>query len=786
MKKLFLFFAISPLFIFSQNNISGNLKDSLGSIEFANVILTDLSNKIVTGTITDDKGHFEIQTNEGKYNLTISFIGYKDWVKQISVESKIDLGDIKLIRSVNNLNEITIISKTPIIERKADRIVFNVENSILSSGKSSLELLSLSPNVWVSNSGSISLNGVQGVKILINGILLKLSGNQLSSYLNSLNATQIKKIEIIQNPPAEYEAEGSAGLINIILKKEKKDGLTGSVFTGYKQGKYSYFENGFNLNYKKGKLGFYGQYYFIKDKKYADTEELRVFSNTDVIIKNESNSTPIIHNQQLRFGIDLAISKNQYLGAEVIGTFNKKKTPFKSFSSIFNNSKLDSTIIGDYNLSSKNTFYNVSVNYNIEIDTLGANIKISSDYVYNDSKDTDNFISSFFQNNLFFKDKINRNNVPTTTNIYSYKIDFYKPLNKNELNIGAKYSNTQIDNEIVYENFIDNSWKFDVTKSNQFNYTENIFASYLSYTTSLFNIDTKIGLRGEYATIDGNSETVNQYFKKEKFDLFPSLFMKYDLNKDIGNSLSFYYGRRINRPSFENLNPFIYQIDDFTSSVGNSDLNPQYSNTIQLNFDYHRKYSLSVFFSKTSDVFTQIALNEEDNRVIYQVQNLNNSENYGASLNLPIEFTKWWKSYNNASLYQNSFSFNNYNNSKLTFEGKSNHYFTISESLSLELNGGFQSKTVLGNFKVNPNYYIDFGVRKYFWNKKGQVKISATDIFNTRNTEINVDFKNLNLVSKEKNQSRTIMLSLIYNFSTGKEIKVKRTDSGNWDERERL
>lgn len=784
--KLLLLCLLSPLYIFSQINISGKVIYSSENIEFANITLTDLDNKIVTGTITNKKGVFNINANKGVYNLTISFIGYKDWSRQISLHANIDLGDIELIRNENKLDEITITSTKPIIERKADRIVFNIENSILSSGKSSLELLSLSPNVWVNNSGLISLNGVQGVKILINGIFLKLSGNQLSSYLNSLNATQIKKIEIIQNPPAEYEAEGSAGLINIILKKEKKDGLTGSVFTGYKQGRYLYFENGFNLNYKKGKLGFYSQYYFIKDKKYVDTEELRIFSNTDAVIENESYSTPIINNQQLRFGIDLTISKNQYLGAEVIGTFNNKKTPFKSFSSIFNNSKLDSTIIGDYNLNSKNTFYNVSVNYNIKIDTLGSNIKISSDYVYNDSKNTDNFISSFFQSNIFLKNKINRNNAPTTTNIYSYKIDFYKPLYKNELNIGAKYSNTQIDNFIVYQNFIDNTWKFDITKSNQFNYTENVFASYLSYTTNLFNIDTKIGLRGEYATIDGNSETVGQRFKKKKIDLFPSLFMKYDLNKHLGNSLSFYYGRRINRPSFENLNPFIYQIDDFTSSIGNSDLNPQYSNTAQLNFDYHRNYLLSIFFSKTSDVFTQIVLNEKDNRVIYQIQNLNNSENYGVSLNLPIVFTKWWKSYNNASLYKSAFSFNNYNNSKLSFEGKSNHYFTISKSLSLELEGGLQSKTVQGNFEVNPNYYINFSVRKYFWNKKGQVKINATDIFNTRDTEINVDLQNLNLIRKEKNQSRTIMLFLIYNFSTGKKIKVKRTNSGNWDERERL
>src|SRR5690606_37687688 len=260
----------------------------------------------------------------------------------------------------------------------------------------------------------------------------------------------------------------------------------------------------------------------------------------------------------------------------------------------------------------------------------------------------------------------------------------------------------------------------------------------------------------------------------------------YDLNAEKGNSLSFYYGKRINRPSFDNLNPFVFQIDDFSASAGNPNLQPQYNNTLRFGITYRRTKNISVFYSKVSDVFQQIALNNGDNTVIYEVLNLEHLVNYGASLNYPIQITKWWKSYNNASLYNSEYINNNLRADQLTFQGKTSQNFSISDNLSLELSSGYQSRSIAGNYIMDPTFYTDIGIQKHFINKKLRVMINYSDIFYTRNQDINVISDDLNLYIKERAQTRRILVSLNYNFSLGKKLKIRRTESGNWDEKDRL
>jgi len=775
-----------PIFTYSQIEIKGNVEGSNGAIELANIVLINDDNEVVRGTTSNEKGEFMLKIQHGKYRLTISYIGYENYEKNINASYSIDLGDIQLVEDKNILDEVVVSTNKPIIEQKVDRILFNVEGTSYSLGKSSLELLSLTPNVWVSNTGAISLNGVQGVKILINGILLKLSGNQLTSYLNSLNSSQIKRIEVIPDPPAEFDAEGSAGMINIILKREKKDGLNGNIFTSYQQGRFPYFANGFNLNYKNNKIGIYGGYYNIKDKNYSRLQQIRMFHNTNTLMKTSSYSTPKLSNQQVRLGVGIELSDNQYLGAEFVGTFNDKRDPYKNEAEIFNNEVLDSTVLGDFSLHPKNTFYNATVNYDYKIDTLGTNLKIIADYTYNNSLENNNFNSSYYADNSLIKDIIYRNNFDIVTNIYSLFSDFTKVIKNDVLNIGVKYSSTAIDNNILYENFIDESWMKDVGKSNRFRYNENIFASYISYSTRILGIDSKVGLRGEYMDVTGNSLTIDSVSKSTRLDLFPSIFLKYDLNAEKGNSLSFYYGKRINRPSFDNLNPFVFQIDDFSASAGNPNLQPQYNNTLRFGITYRRTKNLSVFYSKVSDVFQQIALNNGDNTVIYEVLNLEHLVNYGASLNYPIQITKWWKSYNNASLYNSEYINNNLRADQLTFQGKTSQNFSISDNLSLELSSGYQSRSIAGNYIMDPTFYTDIGIQKHFINKKLRVMINYSDIFYTRNQDINVISDDLNLYIKERAQTRRILVSLNYNFSLGKKLKIRRTESGNWDEKDRL
>ena len=433
---------IIPFFSFSQIIVKGKVKDSISYIEFANVILMDVDNNFVSGSITNDEGSFTIKSNKGKYNLKVSFIGYKDWVREVLVENKdIDLGNIQLIQSENKLEEVIISAKKPTIKRKVDRLIFNIENSIISSGGDAIDVLQKTPGVRVDRS-SIGLIGKSSVRILINDRLSPLSGEDLVTYLRTLSSDDIAKIEVITNPPSKYEAEGNSGLINIVLKKVKKDFFVGNIRSTYREATYSSVFLGGGVTYQKNKLSL-----FVNinsgDGSIEVSETNKIFYPT----QSWDTDTKIRYFRKFvsgRIGIDYDISNKTSFGVQYLGATSRPDNIERTATNILNNSNsIDSLLLTNANSNKKTYYHSLNGHFKTELDTLGRSINIDVDYfTYNNNQGRNNTTETFLENGNIVQNStdIFKNTSNQRVESFTSGIDFEWPTNFTNLEFGGKLS----------------------------------------------------------------------------------------------------------------------------------------------------------------------------------------------------------------------------------------------------------------------------------------------------------------------------------------------------------
>lgn len=758
-------------------------------IQFANINLLDKGNKTyIKGTISDEQGKFKLSLKPGAYLLEIATLNYENWQKEIVLTDTIDLKQIILTHKPNELKEVRIKAVPQEIIRKADRFVINVSNNAIATGKSALELFNIAPGVWVEQSGGISINGVSGTRVMIDGKLLRFSNDQLRNYLSTIRAGEISTIEIIAHPSAEYEAEGSSGLINIILKKTKIKGLNGTVSTGTNYGKSITTINSVLLNYKSNSWLFYGSYDYnnIKDKT-----SIKDYRNQNKSVYNsESTILPTSNTSRYKFGLGFDISKNHFIGSEISSSFKNRNSSTISKSSILlNKDQSGSLIYGDFSSKSRSKFINLNLSYKWKTDTAGSNFKVLLDYVYNKNQAEGNFNSTYRDlNDAFLRDSIYRNNIPNLIKNESLTIDHTQILSKRtNIVFGGKFSKTRTNNEILYESLKNNQYTIDKSVSNNFNYSEKISAAYFKINMEIFKIDLSLGIRGEHTQTNGESITLETKDVRKYFNIFPSLFLKKSLNKETGNSFTFYAGRRINRPSFADLNPFVLRIDDFTYVTGNPNLRPQYTNALELGYTLHNKYSFSTYYNHTTDVFTQILISNNSNiSAIYQKRNVDELNNYGLSVYAPVEITKRWKIFNSLSLYKNDYKFDEIVNNLAVYQIKTYHSFDAGSGINLQLLASYMSKSNQGNLIFKPNYAIDFAIQKSLFNDKVKIDFTINDVFNTKRADYYSNYNGFYLEEKQKYLTRSYVLTLSYNFFFGKKFKAGKVESGNQDEKSRI
>ncbi|WP_027392674.1 TonB-dependent receptor domain-containing protein [Aquimarina latercula] len=793
MKKIrILLILLVPFISVSQVELKGKVFDESNPIPFANVILKDTSDKIVNGGITDDNGNFLITVKTGVYKLSVSFIGYESFYKEVSIMDNTVLEDIILSEEKNELDEIVIVSKKKIVERKVDRLVFNVENNIGTSGGDALDALSVAPGIAVDDD-QITMIGKSGMRVMVDDRIIQLSGEELISFLNSIPAGDIKKIEIITNPPAKYEAGGNAGLINIVYKKGLRDAWNNSTSLTYTQALFPVHVLRNNFTFQKNKTKFL----FSLNASLGDIDvdqEAEIFYTDGpwVINTNQKRQSKDLSG---RLMFDYELTENSTLGFQYLGKVGDPDVSDTASAEIFNNQNtVDSLLISDG--SNDRSLYNHSANihYRSKLDTLGRSISVDLDYFeYNSDKDRTIVTESVLPNNELLGVNFSANNT-TNQNIknYSGKLDIEHPLQKLNLSYGGKVSILNSKYDTSFFNTITGEPILDPQQSDKFEYDENTQAVYVNASKKLGKKwEGQLGLRLESTQTEGFSRTLNQVNNNDYVQLFPTFYMSYKMNQS--NSFSMNYGRRINRPSYSQLNPARFFINSNTFSEGNPFLQPSFTDNFELTHTYKGKSSTGLFFSVEKDGIGVIpSVDNETNNQVINYQNFFTNYNYGLSQFYTFSAFQWWSSQNTLYLINSESEFFNENvnaqvQNGFRFYFATNNTFSLNKSKTIkaQLNYWYSSPFKKNLFDNSESYKLDFILKFSLLQKSLQVSAGVYDIFDTSPRTMISEINGIrqNYVSRPSN--RYFRMSLVYSFGN-KKIKVRNRKFGNEDEKRRV
>lgn len=801
-----LFFSFTTAYSQTKSDIIGVVKDGKNKgVDLAMVSLQRAADSVfVKSEFTDQDGSFEISNiPTGEYHLQINLLGFDQYRQAISVDGskKISVPEIQLTQTVEQLNAVTVTAKKPYIERKIDRTVVNVDAFIANEGSDILEVMERAPGISLDNDGSILLKGRGGVAVFINDKPSYLSGTELESYLKSLPAGTVQSIEIMTNPPAKYDAAGNSGVINIILKKNKLKGFNGNVAVSFRQGRYSGSNNSLNVNYNNNKLSLYANFAGGFWNGYQDLNINRYYENEAGVRQSsfEQNSFNTNNGKYLnaKVGMDYYLTDQTTFGV----SYKNNNTP--SGRGVENNSKiadnqgnLTQTVIADNTTEStfRNNIYNAYINH--KLDSIGSSISLDADYVSYTSSSDQVFYNYLYNasDSLTFQDRIN-GEIPSDIKIYAVKTDYTKVLsNDAKLEAGLKSAYTETDNEAIYSTTVEGITEPDYKLSNRFLYDEWIGAGYLNYSQQLGPVGLQLGLRVESTQLKGNQlgnqENPDTSFTRQYTNAFPTLYASWKMDSVANNVMTFSYGRRINRPYFQDLNPFISPLDKFTFYSGNPNLLPTFSHNLSLAHTFKNMFTTSLNYSKTVDGINE-TLEIRDGIYYSRPGNIASSQTYTLSFEGSIPIKEWYTINGYMEMSHNTFDSDLYTqtlNSKGTY-----YYLSATNSIkfkkgwSADVSGQYRSDMVYAQLKLKSYWVINFGVKKNVLNNAGSIKLSVNDIFKTRRGDGIIN--NLELTTANWNStydSRTVRLAFSWRFGKSTLKKPKYNSIGSSDEQNRI
>ena len=765
--------------------VSGRVVDGEAQpITYASVALTQ-NDKLITGCTSDIEGKFSLEANAGNYELVISFIGYEYHKQPIALTQSINLGDIVLTESSEQIEEVVVTSQ--LIRREADRFVVDVANSPLAMGKDGEELLKSSPGVWIQDD-KISINGSSGSKIYLNDREVKLDDAQLIAYLRSLSANDIQRIEVIPQSGADYDAASAGGIIKITTRKRLDAGLMGSaslVAQGTK-GMYNVMPS-VSLNYNRGKVNTYGRAWLgAQGNNYISTEHTDYTSGT--IIDAASDMDDDSQWGGANVGVVYDINDKHSLGAEVQYNYyggNSVNDTWTEHTLADITTRTD----GHYKSRGDNHMTTATLNYIYKLDDKGSVLKFIGDYAYSSSPDRNNYFDreidpiTLLQRDSTYRDNsLSRNQLGTAT------IALEKVLSpKVTLKAGVKYTYNNNSNTADYEYLKSEAWMPNLDKSYDIGYTENIGAAYVIASARMGRVSLVGGLRGEYTNFRDKSGAIAQDY----FDLFPNANVSFALTKDYAYSLVAQYARTISRPSFWALSPNETKISEYMIQRGNPNLKPSYDNSVSVTAVLKYKYTITLGVKITENAIQQATMVDAENPELLILQTINypTMNNYFASVNLPFQFTKWWQAnFNIMGMYMGQRiypdepirrNFMGFANAQMTF--------TLPKEFYIELSGRYMHGLVAGNTKLADMGNMNLSVKKRLVDNKLTLKLGVDNII-PQTQDITIEeptFKRVMNVDQPWMRPM-VNFSVSYNFNTGKQFRAKSVESGSAEDRGRL
>ncbi|WP_179346022.1 outer membrane beta-barrel family protein [Winogradskyella ursingii] len=783
-----------------NGSISGRIIDAQLNepLPYVNVIVKDSADKIITGSITNADGTFNIEKiPEGAVNIEIKFIGYKTILKQVTIGNdnyQIEMGDILLEEDIESLDEVTVVAEVSTIQQKIDRKVINVGKDLTTTGPTASDIMNNIPSVNVDQqTGGISLRGNQNVQVMIDG---KLSNIPAAQLLKQIPSTSIKQIELITNPSAKYNPEGMSGIINIILHKNVNIGFNGNANVGLSYQIEPKFNSSIDANYRNGKLNFYGSYgnSFSDNVNEGSVSQVETGLTQELDILNENNS------HLFKVGVDYYLNdkntfsfftnQNLYDGGALVNTAvissNNAATQLQS---------IDGT--------SENNSEQYNFNYKLEFDE-GHNIELEADYnTYDGNSTTLNLFSGVIVRPNFIENTdIDRTN--TTINL-----DYVNPLTeKSKLEVGLQAR--------LFENIINYNSDARVRDDNgnyiptqtSFDYTRDIYSAYASYGLTLEKWSYKLGIRAEMVEVDAfavdtdltDNTTTDFPFENDYFQVYPSAFVTYSASDK--NSYQFSFSRRVDRPGVGQVNPIPEFNTALISQFGNPELTPQFTNSLETNYTRNlEKGSITagVFYRLIEDEINQVVIVDRSDlssgRVILTNGNFDTTNAYGIELSSNYRPTKWWSFNASFDLYnqkqkgiaesidptivnpvesdviQTTVEVDN-----LVYNFRVFNNFKVTKNLSLSAFGLYRGKETGLNFEVDPIYFVNLGLRYNFLeDNRATFSLNFSNVFDTQEISVLSERPFVQNVNFE-GEFKTIYAGLSYRFGGGKYRAKSRKD----------
>jgi len=826
MKKLFSLLAATAIgmssFAQSANGgkISGSVKDGGNQkiIDAASVsLLKAKDSSLVKVAVTDNSGNFSFENlKEGNYLVLATSIGHsKTYSQAIGISStslSTNVGVLQLVPEEKALKEVSVSSKKPLIERKLDRTIVNVDASITSTGSTALEVLEKAPGVTVDKDGNISLKGKAGVVIYLDGRPSYLSGPDLANLLRSMTSDQLEQLEIMTNPPAKYDAAGNSGVINIKTKKNKQFGYNGNITSGYTQGRYARFNEGFGFNYRNSKFNFFsnlsynrnhrGQELFIvRNFRDANTKNIKSIFDQETFMVNQN------HYYSSKVGLDYNLSKRSTLGVVLDGFYNPSQWSSSTNTLIYDpayNLTDQTTALAKNNEKWKN--FSSNVNFRTKLDSAGQELTADLDYIQYNATNFQPLISTYYDNNGNQKGapEVLNANLPSNIKIYSGKVDYTLPLKKDaRFEAGFKASYVTTDNNARYDSVKAAYTVMDSARSNHFIYDENINAAYVNYSRPLGKKwSAQFGLRVENTSANGVSkgytynaaqdkfEYTETTFKRNYTQLFPTAYLQYTANEK--NQFVINYGRRIKRPDYQDMNPFVNFLDRYTFEQGNPNLGPQFAHNIELSHTYKGFLTSTVNYTSTNNIIQQVLeQNDATNETFIKKANIASSKQIGLAVTANKSITKWWTGNIYANVFNNHFK-GLVNNEPISigitsFMVQLQQQFKFAKTWSAELSGFYRSKSLEGVIYIRHIAQVNAGISKQVLKNQGSLRLNVRDIFAGGVFKGYSRYGTVDAIFKNVNDSRAVSLTFTYRFNKGKlKATSSKRNSGASDEQDRV
>lgn len=771
----------------------GTVKHGSVPVQNATVYLSRMNDgKIIKSAITDSVGNFSIQTvHDGDAKIRIEALNYEAFESSVAPSEAKERMQISLRALEHVTQHVTVTTKRPFIQRTEDKLILNVDNSIISSGSTALEVLDRAPGINISPNDQISLQGRTGILILIDGKQTGMSGEELANYLRSLPSSTIDRIEILTNPTARYDAAGSGGVIDIRLKRTDRSGASTVINLSGGGGVYGRTNESVTHNHKSKGLSIFGNVTHTHVRPFNNIVSKKDFYDNGRYIGSYDQDNMVnrsTHSYLVRGGADIDIGPKDIIGMVFSGTSNSTERKGKNRSNVLDSQTIrTSQFLTSADGVERFRNYVINLNYRRSIDTLGSSFSVDVDRAIYDL-DWGSVFHTVFQTPTgasFGTDLQTQSDQDGNTQIHTFKADLVHAFNKKvRMESGVKLSDVHGDNKVLF--FDLQQMSLDMSRSNHFIYDENIIASYLNFVRRSGAVSMQLGLRSEHTHVKTHQVYTQQHSDTSYLQLFPSALIRYQISaeRSVGISVS----KRIDRPTFGQLNPFVIFVDPSFQATGDPRLRPPISWSYQLNYS-HRQLDIALLYSKSKNTIDVVLMPVGQTKTTLQIPiNFKSYEHIGLTASYPFRLNQHWNLTTNMNIfkgrYTGSAAGTPINASQWNLALSMNSSLQLGKGWSTEMNFDHSSENDQGVIRVAPISVLSAGIQKALNNNKGNIKFNLVDILWRQWPRA----ENIYLTYYDrwyaKRDTRIATLSFTYRLGNDK-INLRRRSTASEEERRR-